>query len=87
MQKRCENAAAIGFLDNQKTSSFASGYGDLNRFPAYFGTHPAVMKKMVEGHFLSRQDFVNIQRRWWWNPALWLHLRYKTGRRVKERIV
>jgi hypothetical protein len=58
----------------------------LNRFPPYFGKHPAVMKEVVEQHFLSREDFDNIEQEFWWNPALWFRLRFKTGRRVKERI-
>ncbi len=86
MQRRCENAAAIGFMDRTKNSTFVSGYGDLNRFPAYLGTHPAVMKEWVQGHALSRQDFDDIRRRYWWSPWLWLRLRAKTGRRIKERI-
>ncbi len=86
MQKRCNNAAEIGFMDKNKNNSFTGGYGDLDRFPPYLGTHPAVMKEMVENHQLSREDFGMIQRKLWWNPLLWVRLRYKTGRRVKERI-
>jgi len=86
MQKRWKNATAIGFMDKSKNNSFADGYGDLNRFPAYMGTHPAVMNEKIAEHHLSREDFDMIRRRSWWNPAFWLRLRYKTGRRVKERI-
>jgi len=86
MQKRCTNAAVIGFVDKDKNNTFTGGYGDLNRFPAYVGTHPAVMKEAVEGHQLSREDFEIIRRKSWWNPAFWLRWRCKTGRRVKERI-
>jgi hypothetical protein len=86
MQKRCANASDIGFLDNTKTGSFAGGYGDLNRFPSYLGTHPAVMKDIVGNHPLSREDFNAILRKTWWNPALWLRLRIKTSRRERERI-
>jgi hypothetical protein len=86
MQKRWENATTIGFMDKTKNNSFADGYGDLNRFPAYTGTHPAVMKNLVEKHHLSREDFRMIQRRSWWNPLFWFRLRYKTSRRVKERM-
>jgi hypothetical protein len=86
MQKRCDNASAIGFMDSSKNNSFASGYGDLDRFPSYLGTHPAVMKEMVEAHHLSQEDFNSIRRKLWWNPFFWLRLRYKTGQRVKERI-
>src|ERR1700690_1321308 len=34
MQKRCDNAAEIGFMDKSKNISFTGGDGDLNRFPA-----------------------------------------------------
>jgi hypothetical protein len=86
MQKRCDNAADIGFQDNNKKGSFSAGYGDLNRFPAYLGTHPAVMDKIVSNHPLSREDFNRICKQSWWNPAFWLRLRIKTSRRVKERL-
>jgi len=86
MQKRCDNASAIGFMDRSKNNSFTSGYGDLNRFPSYLGTHPAVMNEMVQDHYLSREDFKAIRRRSWWNPLFWFRLRYKTGHRLKERI-
>ena len=86
MQKRCANASAIGFMDKEKNNSFTGGYGDLSRFPPYWGTHPAVMKEAVERHALSRQDLNSIRRAFWWHPCRWLGLRYKTGRRVKERI-
>ncbi len=86
MQNRCDNAATIGFMDKSKNNSFASGYGDLNRFPSYLGTHPAVMKSLVEHHQLSCEDLDIIRRKSWWNPVFWVRLRYKTGQRVKERI-
>jgi glycosyltransferase involved in cell wall biosynthesis len=86
MQKRYENAAAIGYVDKAKNNSFDGGYGDLRRFPSYWGTHPAVMKEMVQQHQLSREDLSSIRRELWWNPFYWFHPRYKTWRRVKERI-
>jgi len=86
MQKRCANAAEIGFMDKNKNNTFTGGYGDLNRFPSYWGTHPAVMKALVENHNLSREDFNLLRKRLWWNPLFWFRPRYKTARRVKERI-
>ena len=86
MQKRCDNAAQIGFMDWSKNNSLSDGYGDLNRFPAYGGTHPAVMKNIVDHHPLSLEDFKEIRRKFWWNPCLWVRLRIKTGRRMKTRM-
>lgn len=86
MQMRCDNASAIGFMDKNKNNVFDGGYGVLNRFPSYWGTHPAVMKDLVQQHQLSREDFGNIRRKLWWNPLFWLRLRYKTWQRGKERI-
>jgi hypothetical protein len=86
MQKRCENASTIGYMDKSKSRSIAEGYGDLDRFPSYWGTHPAVMKEMVDQHHLSREDLDHIRRKLWWNPVFWLRPRFKTWRRVKERI-
>ena len=84
MQDRIRNAQHIGYQDNNKNVS--SGYGDLNRFPAYFGTHPAVMQNVLSQHLLSQQDLNQIRRHFWWHPAFWLHLRYKTFRRVSKAI-
>ena len=86
MRKRFDNASAIGFMDTNKNNSVTAGYGDLNRFPSYLGSHPAVMQEKVQEHQLSREDFNNIRRALWWNPLFWLRVRYKTGRRVKERM-
>ncbi len=87
MQGRCANAAAIGYQDDSKSSVLGhQGYGDLNRFPIYFGTHPAVMAEAVNAHALSRQDWNNITRRHWWNPLKIFRTRYKTGFRVKKSI-
>ena len=61
-------------------------FGDLERFPVYFGSHPAVMKDLVAAHPISQQDRVNIRKCFWWNPLLWLKVRYKTGRRIKTKI-
>ena len=88
MQQRCQNAAAIGYQDEGKSGTLGrGGYGDLNRFPVYFGTHPAVMDDIIARHAVSGQDRVNIRRAHWFNPLLWLRYRYKTGRRVKTKIV
>jgi glycosyltransferase involved in cell wall biosynthesis len=86
MQKRYDNASAIGYMNKKMSISTTGNYGDLNRFPSYLGTHPAVMKEAVKGHQLSREDFDTIRRKLWWNPFFWMRLRYKTGRRVKVRI-
>lgn len=61
-------------------------YGDLNRFPPYFGSHPAVMKEIIAAHELSRNDWQEIQRCFWWHPLNHFKMRYKTSRRVKEAL-
>lgn len=85
MQKRYENASQIGFAN--KNNVFAGEYGDLKRFPAYFGTHPAVMRNWIQEHVASKQDWQKIVSQYWWNPLLWFRVRSKTGRRVKERVI
>ena len=87
MARRSQNAAHIGYGDKEKEQSIGHGYGDLKRFPVYFGSHPMVMKDLIAGHEISVRDGQNIQKRFWWHPARFLKLRYKTGRRVKTRIV
>lgn len=88
MTERRINAQQIGFaqLKNDERQSEYS-YGDLNRFPVYFGTHPAVMNDRVAQHHLSQQDLKNIRQKFWWYPGRILKLRYKSWRRVKEKIV
>ncbi|MCK5580182.1 MAG: glycosyltransferase [Candidatus Omnitrophica bacterium] len=87
MTQRRVNAEQIGFVElkeEDRTQKYS--YGDLNRFPPYFGSHPGVMNDMVKAHQLSSKDFKDIQRRYWWHPMRWLKLRYKTGKRVKTKI-
>ena len=71
--------------EEEKTTDYQ--YGDLNRFPAYFGSHPKVMEGKVNSHKLSQEDLKSISKCFWWHPARILKLRYKTFKRVKERIV
>jgi len=87
MTERRVNAENIGFTtltDDERKEKY--DYGDLNRFPAYFGKHPRVMKERVGQHSLSREDLKMIDERYWWHPLKWFKVRYKTGKRVKEKI-
>ena len=87
MAERRQNADRIGFIslkENEKLKIY--DYGNLNRFPVYFGKHPATMSELVAAHAFSQKDGQDIAAKFWWHPARWLKLRYKTGRRVKEKI-
>ncbi|MBI3601327.1 MAG: glycosyltransferase [Candidatus Omnitrophica bacterium] len=86
MKGRCHNAAQIGYQDANKLQSLEGGWGDLSRFPAYFGTHPLVMKDLIARHALSVQDWASVSRQFWWNPLFWMRLRHKTSRRIREKI-
>ncbi len=87
MTQRRVNAEAIGFttLAGEERSDDYS-FGDLSRFPAYFGTHPAVMKERVKVHAVSQEDYEALRRKYWWSPLRLFKIRYKTGKRVKARI-
>lgn len=88
MTERRANAEQIGFVslkDDERRQEYS--YGDLNRFPVYFGTHPKVMEQRIAMHDLSCKDNKAIARRYWWFPAKWLRIRYKTGKRVKDKII
>ena len=88
MARRRANAEEIGFISLQeKERQQQYSYGDLNRFPVYFGSHPEVMEERIAAHPLSAEDKKNIDRKYWWFPAKWFKVRYKTGRRVREKIV
>lgn len=87
MTKRRVNAEKIGFtnlLPAEREKDYI--YGDLNRFPIYFGTHPAVMKEKVLSHQLSTQDWQNITKKYWWSPLRIFRVRYKTFKRTRQPI-
>ncbi|MDD2653835.1 MAG: glycosyltransferase, partial [Candidatus Omnitrophica bacterium] len=69
MTQRRVNAEKIGFtsLDKQERNEDYD-FGNLNRFPAYFGTHPAVMNDRIKNHQLSYDDWESINKRYWWFP-------------------
>ncbi len=83
MTHRRVNAERIGFTtlaDQERKNEYS--YGDLSRFPVYFGTHPAVMKERIQIHEASQRDWRSIQRRYWYHPGKILRIRYKTGKRI-----
>lgn len=87
MTQRRVNAENIGFAaltasDRQGDYSF----GDLGRFPVYFGTHPGVMARRIADHSPTSEDQKRIGSQYWWHPARIMKIRYKTGRRSKTRI-
>lgn len=87
MTQRRVNAEKIGFAslrDGEREADYS--FGDLERFPPYFGTHPAVMKGRITRHRLSREDLESIRCRYWWHPMKILKARHKTFHRVKTRI-
>lgn len=87
MAQRRINAENIGFtrlMDGERQEQY--NYGELSRFPVYFGTHPAVMQKKIDQHSLSKADLQDINRRFWWQPLKWFKVRFKTGRRIREKI-
>lgn len=87
MTARRANASEIGFTrlaDDERRRIY--DYGDLERFPAYFGSNPSVMRKRIHEHALSFNDWQQIGARYWWHPFKWLRVRLKTGKRVKTRI-
>lgn len=87
MAQRRRNAEQIGFArlqPQERGSEYV--FGDLNRFPVYFGEHPSVMKERVQNHVLSHKDWQNICRRYWYHPAKIFRIRYKTGKRIGCRM-
>lgn len=87
MAQRRKNAEDIGFIelkDSERVDSYK--YGNLSRFPAYFGSHPKVMRDRIRDHELSNSDRKAIDRKYWWHPLKFFKIRYKTGRRVKHKI-
>lgn len=88
MAKRRINSGEIwgdNRIREKKTGRYE--FGDLCRFPVYFGTHPSVMKDLIDQHSISKEDRHQISIRNWWNPLFWFHVRYKTWSRIKYPIV
>ena len=82
--KRRLNAEQIGFTHlrpEERVQEYS--FGDLERFPIYFGTHPSVMAERIKQHSFSQEDWKNITRRYWYHPARIFKMRYKTSKRVK----
>ncbi len=87
MTQRRINAEMMGITTLQeKERRQAYSFGDLNRFPVYYGSHPSVIKERVAAHALSQSDWKDIQRKNFLNPFLYLRPRYKTFHRVKTKI-
>ena len=87
MTRRRVNAENIGFTALQEEERREDySYGDLNNFPPYFGSHPHVMAERISRHELSKKDYASIQKRYWWHLMKIFKVRYKTFKRVKERI-
>jgi glycosyltransferase involved in cell wall biosynthesis len=87
MTERRVNAEQIGFTSLKKEEREENySYGDLSRFPPYFGTHPKVMQERIATHALSQEDHKRSARQYWWHPLRLLKVRHKTGKRIKEKI-
>ncbi len=87
MTQRRVNAERIGFAQLQEEERVIDySYGDLDRFPVYFGSHPSVMQERIQDHSRSRQDLQHIAHRYWWNPMRIFKVRCKTWKREKIKI-
>jgi glycosyltransferase involved in cell wall biosynthesis len=87
MTQRRVNAENIGYIElteDQRKEDYK--YGDLNRFPLYFGSHPAVMKEVIDAHPLTKEEKEFKRKKYWWYPPQIFNIRYKTGRRIKKKI-
>ncbi len=88
MAQRRINSGQI--WQHDRTKEQATGryeFGDLHRFPIYFGRHPKVMDQLINTHQASQEDAAYIRRKHWFNPLWVFHIRYKTGRRVSQTLV
>ncbi len=84
MAQRRLNAKQIGFISQEEgEGQFLYDFGNLERFPVYFGTHPAVMAEKVSLHDVSQRDWQRIRRKYWWHPLFIGRIRWKTPKRVR----
>lgn len=87
MTLRIKNAQDLGYASpNTEEKESEDDFGNLNRFPVYFGTHPKVMHNIICSHKPSIEDWHRIKKEYFWNPLLWFRIRYKTPKRVKHKI-
>lgn len=87
MAERRKNAEKIGFdtlKENERKD--AHNYANLEQFPVYTGSQPAVMKDRIKQHHVSQEDLAQINRDNWWNPLWLLKIRVKTGSRHRREI-
>jgi hypothetical protein len=87
MTQRRLNAEQLGFaVLNQEERGGAYAFGDLSRFPPYFGSHPKVMQERIVGHSPTQLDKADINRKYWWHPMKIMGRRYKTFGRMKAPV-
>lgn len=86
MARRRKNAGEIGFVQLKDIPQSDYDFGDLSRFPPYLGAHPKIMEALVSSHELSQKDWEKIKGEFFWHPAYLFRLRYKTGKRIKDKI-
>lgn len=87
MAKRRINQGEIWSQDRtQEKATQLYQFGDLQKFPIYFGTHPSVMTSLIQAHQISQEDWNQINRQHWFNPLKIFRIRFKTGKRVKYRM-
>jgi hypothetical protein len=84
---KISNAEKMGYAssDYEKLEE-AFDLEKLSKFPVYFGTHPKTMKQRIKSHKISNQDLRRIKRKYFWNPLLWLKIRYKTPKRIRKAL-
>lgn len=88
MGERRINADKIGFIslsDIEKKNGYS--YSNLDQFPVYFGSHPAVMESWIRAHQTSQEDLEKIHKKYWYHPFKIFRVRYKSIRRVKEALI
>ncbi|OGX09124.1 MAG: hypothetical protein A2Z88_00190 [Omnitrophica WOR_2 bacterium GWA2_47_8] len=84
MQKRLVNHKDMGFK-LQDNGSSAYNFGNLKRFPIYFGSHPKVMQERIQEHKLTQEDQGVVNSRYWWHPFRILNVGYKRHRGLIRR--
>jgi len=74
MKERRINAQDLGYIDTLGTARLSeeSTYKGMEELPVFLGSHPALMKKRIVSHELSRQDWQKIYQRNRFNPYFWV---------------
>ena len=84
--ERIKEDMGLNSYENAQVASGSRIFREISKLPIYFGTHPMMMKDIIDQNVASKKDFDFIRKKYFWNPLLWFRIRYKTGKRLRAKL-